>query len=165
MKFAGRKAAPYLSENPINVTCRPRAGAAPLFSPLMYQHQRTRETDVLTELVVHGMQERKAADIAVIDLRQLKNAVADYFIICSATSDTQLDAIARSVEDEVHKVTGQWPWQSEGRTNREWVLLDYVDVVVHVFLRDKRTFYALEELWGDAPINYIAEPAAPPAFV
>ncbi len=129
----------------------------------MLPTQRKRETDVLTELVVHGMQEKKAAEIAVIDLRKLGNAVADYFIICSASSDTQLDAIARSVEDEVHKITGQWPWQSEGRTNREWVLLDYVDVVVHVFLRDKRTFYALEELWGDAPIEYIAEPAEPTA--
>ncbi len=127
----------------------------------MLQTKRTREADVLTELVVHGMQEKKAADIAVIDLRKLSNAVADYFIICSANSDTQLDAIARSVEDEVHKITGQWPWQSEGRTNREWILLDYVDVVVHVFLRDKRAFYALEELWGDAPIDYLPELTAP----
>ena len=119
------------------------------------------EADVLTELVVHGMQEKKAADIAVIDLRKLSNAVADYFIICSAGSDTQIDAIARSVEDEVHKITGEWPWQSEGRTNREWVLLDYVDVVVHVFLREKREFYALEELWGDAPISHIAELTGP----
>ena len=127
----------------------------------MLQTKRTREADVLTELVVHGMQEKKAADIAVIDLRKLSNAVADYFIICSANSDTQLDAIARSVEDEVYKITGQWPWQSEGRTNREWILLDYVDVVVHVFLRDKRAFYALEELWGDAPIDYLPELTAP----
>jgi ribosome-associated protein len=126
----------------------------------MVKTKRKQEADVLAELVVHGMQEKKAVDIAVIDLRSLNNAVADYFVICSASSDTQLDAIARSVEDEVHKVTGQWPWQSEGRTNREWVLLDYVDVVVHVFLRDKRTFYALEELWGDAPIEYVAETAA-----
>ena len=127
----------------------------------MQQTKRKREADVLTELVVHGMQEKKAAEIAVIDLRKLSNAVADFFIICSASSDPQLDAIARSVEDEVHKITGQWPWQSEGRTNREWVLLDYVDVVVHVFLRDKRTFYALEELWGDAPIEYVPELAEP----
>ncbi len=126
----------------------------------MVKTKRKQEADVLAELVVHGMQEKKAVDIAVIDLRNLSNAVADYFVICSASSDTQLDAIARSVEDEVHKVMGQWPWQSEGRTNREWVLLDYVDVVVHVFLRDKRTFYALEELWGDAPIEYVAEAAA-----
>lgn len=123
----------------------------------MVKTKLKQETDVLTDLVVRGMQEKKATDIAVIDLRTLPNAVADYFVICSANSDTQLDAIARSVEDEVWKITGQWPWQSEGRTNREWVLLDYVDVVVHVFLRDKRAFYALEDLWGDAPIEYVPE--------
>ena len=113
----------------------------------------------MAEVVVRGMQERKGTDIVVLNLKELKNAVADYFIICSANSDTQLDAVARSVEEEVEKLTGQNPWQTEGRTNREWVLLDYVDVVVHVFLRDRRQFYALEELWGDAEFTYIEEPA------
>lgn len=115
------------------------------------------DSDKLADVVVRGMQEKKAADIVVLDLKELKNAVADYFIICSASSDTQIDAIARSVEEEVEKLTGQNPWQTEGRMNREWVLLDYVDVVVHVFLRDRRQFYALEELWGDAEIRYIEE--------
>jgi len=105
------------------------------------------------------MQDKKASDIVVLNLKELKNAVADYFVICSAGSDTQLDAIARSVEEEVEKLTGESPWQTEGRTNREWVLLDYVDVVVHVFLRDRRQFYALEELWGDAEISYIENDA------
>ncbi|WP_310394591.1 ribosome silencing factor [Hymenobacter sp.] len=118
------------------------------------------DSDTLADLVVRGMQDKKASDIVVLNLKQLKNAVADYFIICSANSDTQIDAVARSVEEEIEKVTGESPWQTEGRTNREWVLLDYVDVVVHVFLRDRRKFYALEELWGDADISYIeAEPA------
>ncbi|WP_201979820.1 ribosome silencing factor [Hymenobacter rubidus] len=118
------------------------------------------DSDTLADLVIRGMQDKKASDIVVLNLKQLKNAVADYFIICSANSDTQLDAVARSVEEEIEKVTGESPWQTEGRTNREWVLLDYVDVVVHVFLRDRRKFYALEELWGDADISYIeAEPA------
>ncbi len=112
-------------------------------------------SDILAELVVKGMQEKKAADIVVMDLKSLKNAVSDYFIIASATSDTQLDAIATAVEEEVFKATQQNPWQSEGRMNKEWVLLDYVDVVVHVFLRDKREFYALEELWGDAQIKHV----------
>ena len=109
----------------------------------------------MADLVVRGMQDKKASDIVVLNLKELKNAVADYFIICSANSDTQLDAVARSVEEEIEKITGESPWQTEGRTNREWVLLDYVDVVVHVFLRDRRKFYALEELWGDADISYI----------
>ena len=118
------------------------------------------DSDTLADLVIRGMQDKKASDIVVLNLKVLKNAVADYFIICSANSDTQLDAVARSVEEEIEKVTGESPWQTEGRTNREWVLLDYVDVVVHVFLRDRRKFYALEELWGDADISYIeSEPA------
>ncbi len=117
------------------------------------------DSDTLAEVAVRGLQDRKGMDIVVLNLKELKNAVADYFIICSASSDTQLDALARSVEEEVEKVTGQAPWQSEGRTNREWVLLDYVDVVVHVFLRDRRTFYALEELWGDAEITHIEDTA------
>ncbi|MDB5233885.1 MAG: iojap family protein [Hymenobacter sp.] len=118
------------------------------------------DSDTLADLVIRGMQDKKASDIVVLNLKELKNAVADYFIICSANSDTQIDAVARSVEEEIEKITGESPWQTEGRTNREWVLLDYVDVVVHVFLRDRRKFYALEELWGDADIRYIeAEPA------
>jgi ribosome-associated protein len=118
------------------------------------------DSDTLADVVVRGMQDRKASDIVVLNLKHLQNAVADYFVICSANSDTQLDAIARSVEEEVEKVSGEMPWQTEGRTNREWVLLDYVDVVVHVFLRDRRQFYSLEELWGDAEIKYVeAEPA------
>jgi len=118
------------------------------------------DSDTLADLVVRGMQDKKASDIVVLNLKELKNAVADYFIICSANSDTQIDAVARSVEVEIEKVTGESPLQTEGRTNREWVLLDYVDVVVHVFLRDRRKFYALEDLWGDANISYIeSEPA------
>ncbi|MER2996175.1 ribosome silencing factor [Pontibacter populi] len=112
-------------------------------------------SDILAELVVKGMQEKKAADIVVMNLKSLKNAVSDYFIIASANSDTQLDAIASAIEEEVFKATKQNPWQSEGRTNKEWVLLDYVDVVAHIFLKDKREFYALEELWGDARIQYV----------
>jgi ribosome-associated protein len=112
-------------------------------------------SDILAELVVKGMQEKKAADIVVMNLKSLKNAVSDYFIIASANSDTQLDAIASAIEEEVFKATRQNPWQSEGRTNNEWVLLDYVDVVAHIFLKDKREFYALEELWGDARIQHV----------
>ena len=114
-------------------------------------------SDILAELVVKGMQEKKANDIVVLNLKSLKNAVSDYFVIASATSDSQLDAIASSIEEEIFKATRQNPWQSEGRTNKEWVLLDYVDVVAHVFLKDKREFYALEELWGDAGVRRIED--------
>lgn len=103
------------------------------------------------------MQEKKAADIVVMDLREVKNAIADFFVICSGNSDTQIDAIADSVEEEVHKASEINPWHEEGKTNREWILLDYVDVVAHVFKKDRRTFYDLEQLWGDAEIRVVEE--------
>jgi ribosome-associated protein len=107
----------------------------------------------LCDLILHGMQEKKAEDITVINLKKIKNAVADYFIVCSGTSDSHVDAISGSVEDEVFKSTNEWPWHTEGRTNREWILVDYVDVVAHVFIKEKRDFYGLEELWNDAEIK------------
>jgi len=109
-------------------------------------------SEKLSEVIVKGMQEKKAADIVVMDLRRVKNAVADFFVICSGNSDKQLDAIADSVDDEVYKTLKENPWHTEGKNNKEWMLLDYIDVVVHVFRKDKREFYALERLWGDADI-------------
>jgi ribosome-associated protein len=109
----------------------------------------------LADLVVQGMLEKKALNIAVLDLREVKNAIADYFIICSGGSDTQVDAIADSVMDEVHKHCGQNPWHKEGFQNKEWILLDYLDVVCHIFQKEKRAFYDLEEFWGDAKIQHI----------
>ncbi|MCU0352665.1 MAG: ribosome silencing factor [Cytophagales bacterium] len=108
-------------------------------------------SEQLSQLVVHGMQEKKAVDIVVLDLRDVKNAVTDYFVICSGNSDTQVDAITNSIEEQVYKSLGEDPWHKEGKVNREWILLDYVDVVAHVFKKDRRSFYALEDLWGDAP--------------
>ena len=111
----------------------------------------------LCRVVVNGMLEKKALDIAVMDLRGVKNAITDYFIICSGNSDTQIDAIADSVEDEVEKNLKQPVWHKEGKQNKEWILLDYVDIVVHVFRKDRRSFYDLESLWGDAQITYYGE--------
>ena len=109
-------------------------------------------SEKLSEAVVKGMQEKKASDIVVMDLRKVKNAVADYFVICSGSSDTQIDAIAESIDEVVFKSLKQNPWHQEGKTNKEWLLIDYVDVVAHVFKKDKREFYSLENLWGDAKI-------------
>jgi ribosome-associated protein len=114
-------------------------------------------SDELSQLVVKGMQEKKASSIVIMNLKKVKNAVADYFIICSGNSDTQIDAIADSVEEEIYKLFRQNPWQREGRENKEWVLIDYVDVVAHVFRKDRRDFYALEELWGDAQITHVED--------
>lgn len=109
----------------------------------------------LADLVVQGMLEKKAQNIAVLDLREVKNAISDYFIICSGGSDTQVEAIAGSVLEEVEKQSGQEPWHKEGFQNKEWILLDYLDVVCHIFQKEKRAFYDLEEFWGDAKIQYI----------
>lgn len=111
----------------------------------------------LSEWVVEGMLDKKAIDVVVMDLRKVKHAIADYFIICSGNSDTQIDAISDSIEEQIHKRSKQNPWKREGRQNKEWILLDYVDVVAHVFNKEKRTFYGLEELWGDAKITRIEE--------
>jgi len=104
----------------------------------------------LVEAVVEGIQEVKGRDIVHLDLRDVPNTVCDHFIICHGDSSTQVEAIAGSVEKFAREKAGEKPWHVEGQNNAEWVLLDFVDVVVHVFHRDKRGYYALEELWGDA---------------
>ena len=106
--------------------------------------------DVLTDTIVEAMQEKKAKGITSLDLRKLDTRVVDKFIICHADNDRQVEAIARNVEEEVRKKLNDRPWHKEGYENREWILLDYVNIVVHVFLGEKRDFYAIEELWGDA---------------
>lgn len=124
-------------------------------------------SEELRDHIVRGMQEKKGVDVVVMDLREVKNAICDYFVICSGNSDTQIDAIAQSVDEEVHKNTGQNPWHQEGKMNREWILLDYVDVVAHVFKKERRAFYDLEQLWGDADVQYLDETkpdTAPTAF-
>ena len=102
------------------------------------------------------MQEKKADDIVVLDLRHVPNSIADFFVICSGTSDTQVSAISESIEEFVLNSDQQDPWHKEGQGNNEWVLLDYVDVVAHVFKNERRSFYALEDLWGDAIVTKIA---------
>lgn len=122
----------------------------------MQENKGLIKSDELCRLVVNGMSEKKALEITVLDLRDVQNAIADFFVICSGNSDTQIDAIADSVEEEIFKVTRSNPWKKEGRENKEWVLIDYVDVVAHIFQKDRREFYALEKLWGDAVISEVA---------
>nr|WP_294948251.1 ribosome silencing factor [uncultured Mucilaginibacter sp.] len=111
------------------------------------------ESTYISELAIHGMQEKKGNELVRLDLRNIKSSVADYFVICHADSATQVKAIANSVEDEIYKATQQDPWRKEGLEYGEWILLDYIDVVVHVFRTDKREFYGVEDLWGDAEIK------------
>jgi ribosome-associated protein len=115
------------------------------------------DSEKLSKAVVAGMQEKKAQDIVVMDMRDTKNAIADFFVICSGSSDKQVEAIARSVDEEVEKKLKENPWHMEGKNNKEWVILDYITVVVHIFKKDKREFYALEKLWGDAHITEIPD--------
>ncbi|MBS1936609.1 MAG: ribosome silencing factor [Bacteroidetes bacterium] len=107
-------------------------------------------TSPLVEAVVQGMQEVKAKDIVHLDLRGVPGAVCDHFIICHGDSTTQVEAIARSVEKATLQQLHEKPWHSEGKENAGWILLDYVDVVVHIFQRDQRAFYGLDQLWADA---------------
>ena len=92
----------------------------------------------------------KGKEIVTLDLRETGTSVTDYFLICQAASKTQVDAIADKVIDEVRDKNGVKPYHVEGRDNTEWILIDFVDVVVHVFLQSMRKYYQLEELWADA---------------
>jgi len=121
----------------------------------MAKKRKNANSERLSDVIVKGMQEKKATDIVVMDLRKVKNAVADFFVVCSGNSDKQLDAIADSIDEQVFKELKENPWHVEGKNNKEWMLLDYIDVVAHVFRKDRRDFYALEKLWGDAEIMEI----------
>ncbi|MBO4327838.1 MAG: ribosome silencing factor [Bacteroidales bacterium] len=100
--------------------------------------------------VVETMDAMKGKEIVTLDLRETGTAVTDYFVICHANSKTQVDAIADKITDTVQEKLHVKPYHVEGRDNTEWILIDYVDVVVHVFLQSMRSFYQLEELWADA---------------
>lgn len=115
----------------------------------------------LANLAIEGIFDKKGEDVVRIDFRKMHNAVADFFVICHGNSPAQVEAIADSVEMTVKKNTGQHVWKKEGFENAEWVLLDFVDVVVHIFQGDTRKFYRLEELWADADVKAIETPAPP----
>ena len=109
----------------------------------------------LVDVIVKGMQEKKAENVTVVDLRNIDNAVCDFFVISNANSNTQVNAIADSVQKETLEILGDKAWQKEGTETAEWILMDYVNVVAHIFQTPTREFYALEELWGDAEITKI----------
>jgi ribosome-associated protein len=113
---------------------------------------KTDNPDLLATSIVSGMQEKKAKQIKVLDLRKLDSGFADFFVICHGSSDRQVEAIADSVEEIVRKKCKEKPIHMEGKERSEWILMDYIDVVVHIFQEEKRQFYAIEELWGDAEI-------------
>ena len=106
--------------------------------------------DILISHIIKGIEEVKGNDIDILDLREIENTVCDYFIICNGTSNTQVNAIVNSIQKTVSKSLKDKPWHIEGSDNAEWVLMDYVSVVVHVFQKHIREFYDIECLWGDA---------------
>ena len=121
----------------------------------MIKSKAGNEPAYISELIIHGMQEKKGNEIVRLDLRNLHSSVADYFVICHAESSTQVKAIASGIEEEVFKALHLDPIRKEGLEYGEWILLDYIDVVVHIFKTEKRHFYGIEDLWGDAELkNY-----------
>jgi len=120
----------------------------------MVKNKVLNESTYISELAIFGIQEKKGNEIVRLDLRNINSSVSDYFVICHADSSTQVKAIANSIEEEIFKATQQEPWRKEGLEYGEWILLDYIDVVVHIFRTDKREFYGVEDLWGDAEIKF-----------
>lgn len=116
----------------------------------MIDKKTNSESTELCEAIVEGMKENKANEIVVLDLRHLESAVCDYFVLCSGDSTTHVDGISNAVTRYVRKSIKEKPWHIEGKTNSDWILLDYINVVGHIFYKEARSFYDIEELWSDA---------------
>ncbi|NJB35968.1 MULTISPECIES: ribosome silencing factor [Flavobacteriaceae] len=111
--------------------------------------------DELIALIIAGIEDVKGIDINLLDLREIENTVCDYFVICNGTSNTHVNAIVSSIQKTVSKAIKDKPWHIEGSDNAEWVLMDYVNVVVHVFQKHVREYYDIEGLWGDAKVTMV----------
>ena len=112
--------------------------------------------DELISKIISGVEDVKGIDISLLDLRDIENTVCSYFIVCSGSSNTHVNAIVSSVQKTVSKELKEKPFHTEGLENSEWVLIDYVNIVVHVFQKHIREYYNIEELWGDAKTTQIA---------
>ncbi len=119
--------------------------------------KKEEEADKLLEAILEGIQRIKGKDITLIDLNSIHHTECGYFVICHGTSNTQVDSIAHSVEDTVKELTGESVWHRDGYRNSIWILLDYGDIMVHVFQEEAREFYNLEGLWADAKITKIED--------
>lgn len=111
--------------------------------------------DQLITAIISGIEDVKGQDINILDLRDIENTVCDYFVVCEGTSNTQVGAIVNSIQKKVSREIKDKPWHVEGEENAEWVLIDYVNVVVHVFQKHIRAYYDIESLWGDAKSTHI----------
>jgi ribosome-associated protein len=111
--------------------------------------------DSLISEIIDGIEDVKGLDIKILDLREIENTVTQYFVICNGGSNTQVNALVGSIQKKVSKSLHEKPWHIEGLDNSEWVLMDYVDVVVHIFQKHIREYYDIESLWGDAKTTSI----------
>jgi len=121
----------------------------------MHKTPTEKDSEQLINAILEGIQRIKGMDIIKIDLTKINHSECNYFIICHGNSTTQVDAIARSVEKTVEEMVGETAWHKDGYENSIWILLDYADVMVHVFQHETRKFYDLENLWADAAIEKI----------
>lgn len=117
--------------------------------------KKNTNADQLIASIIGGIEDVKGKDINILDLREIENTVCDYFIVCEGTSNTQVNAIVNSIQKKVSKELKDKPWHIEGEDNAEWVLMDYVNIVVHVFQKHIREYYDIESLWGDAKTTVI----------
>jgi len=120
------------------------------------QRRSSVSSQVLAQEALIAVQQKKALDVVIMDMQEI-SALADYFILCSGSTDIQVKAIAESVQVQLKRECQEIPWHIEGAEHRQWVLLDYVDVVVHIFTPERREFYRLERLWSDAPTENVDE--------
>lgn len=118
--------------------------------------QKTADSERLIEVIGEALLDRKAEDITVLDVHEL-TTLADKFVICHANTDVQIKAIADNVHKETKEKLNEKAWKEEGRESRRWVILDYVNVVVHIFKKELREYYALERMWNDAPVRKIKD--------
>lgn len=115
------------------------------------------ETSTMTEMIIEGIRQRKGRQISVVDLSRIESAATGQFIICSGSSTTQVSSIADNVREHLRKQAGIKPYNYDGYQNSQWIIIDYGDILVHVFLPDTRRLYNLEELWNDATITEVPD--------
>lgn len=118
-------------------------------------HTSAEELNELKAAIITAIDDKKGENIVSIEIGKLDNSISDYFIICNAQSNTQVNAISDGIEKDVRKNLKQRPWHVEGRGNAQWIVMDYSSIIVHIFQTPYRDFYKLEELWADAPIERI----------
>ena len=114
---------------------------------------RLNKNSKIFKTIIRAIQDKKGENIISLDLRKIPEAVADFFIICEANNQPQIRAISDFIEEQVKKNCNEIPYHYEGKQNLHWVLIDYVNIVVHVMVPESRKFYKLEEMWSDAPLE------------